>query len=159
MVAAEGIEPSTSGLWVLRSNQLSYAATSSELCFDSYWCFLNENIKYYSRIVPPLNPTNILGLLDCIGRDDLPLQIIDLWWLRSNHYIGVFIDLINQPKVFVKSEWMLEWKLQKLLVSRVLSVTTQVWNGSGGRIWTYDLQVMSLTSYRTALPRDKHRLL
>ena len=27
--------------------------------------------------------------------------------------------------------------------------------GCGGRIWTYDLQVMSLTSYRAAPPRDK----
>ena len=26
--------------------------------------------------------------------------------------------------------------------------------GCGGRIWTYDLQVMSLTSYRAAPPRD-----
>ena len=28
--------------------------------------------------------------------------------------------------------------------------------GCGGRIWTYDLQVMSLTSYRAAPPRAKH---
>ena len=27
--------------------------------------------------------------------------------------------------------------------------------GCGGRIWTYDLQVMSLTSYRAAPPRAK----
>ena len=27
--------------------------------------------------------------------------------------------------------------------------------GCGGRIWTYDLQVMSLTSYQAALPRDQ----
>ena len=31
--------------------------------------------------------------------------------------------------------------------------------GCGGWIWTTDLQVMSLTSYRTALPRDKRKVL
>ena len=33
-----------------------------------------------------------------------------------------------------------------------------VLNGCGGRIWTNDLQVMSLTSYRAALPRDNNML-
>ena len=35
------------------------------------------------------------------------------------------------------------------------SETSSFVNGCGGRIWTYDLQVMSLTSYRAAPPRDK----
>ena len=30
--------------------------------------------------------------------------------------------------------------------------------GCGGRIWTYDLQVMSLTSYRAAPPRVKKKI-
>ena len=36
---------------------------------------------------------------------------------------------------------------------RVFKIMYLIWIGCGGRIWTADLQVMSLTSYQTAPPR------
>ena len=45
MVAGSGIEPLTSGLWVLRSNQLSYPAIKNKINYINFTYLYNHDFK------------------------------------------------------------------------------------------------------------------
>ena len=50
---------------------------------------------------------------------------------------------------------LVETQMESHTLSEALKSFLDMKFGCGGRIWTYDLRVMSPTSYQTAPPRDK----
>ena len=82
------------------------------------------------------------------------------WWLRveSNHRHRDFQSLALPTELQSQKKWRSRRGLDPRSSAWQADVVTTALRdhfGCGRRIWTYDLWVMSPTSYRTALSRDK----
>ena len=63
----------------------------------------------------------------------------------------MFFSSLHHGTIFI--EYFVFW-LRTNIILLYYFVLVNIFFGCGGRIWTYDLRVMSPTSYQTAPPRD-----